>query len=98
MATQLHSKIELCFFLSWGLDIDIVEARAPGEAGVDTTLCFESKFESGNLMQATQCADYEYDLMVCEGSTRPCLPSSLLFQCTFSFVLCVFEHIAARYD
>jgi hypothetical protein len=28
----------------------------------DTTLIFESRFESGNLHKATQVADFEYDL------------------------------------
>jgi hypothetical protein len=28
----------------------------------DTTLIFESRFESGNLHKATQISDFEYDL------------------------------------
>ena len=34
----------------------------------DTTLVFESRFESGNLFRATQVGTYEYDLHLCSDS------------------------------
>ena len=34
----------------------------------DTTLVFESRFESGNLLRATQVGTYEYDLHLCSDS------------------------------
>jgi hypothetical protein len=34
------------------------------ESESDTTLCFESRFESGNLMVAIKASDNEYDLVL----------------------------------